>query len=1165
MEDNKEEEVAPPTAAPARPPKRAELTGNIIPPDQRRLPPRAPHDHPDQLPPPPLPTHGPEQHQQQPGVVPMATSTPTLENLQRTQELQLRQLQGDVAEQGVSPQLPGVGVLPPPVLPDQGLPPQDTGLPQAGFVLPQASVPPTEPLPSAEPLPQVVSVGQEPMSELSMAGQTATSMAELLDLSLPVNSQRPGGPPEVTPLDRDPGQALLELLMPPGEGVSGPPLSDLGADQVVPGRPHGQETLPQLEPSDPASLTPPPPTSVVQTSSTEPRPPYQPPPGGGGPEWGRPVPLPEGRSPVPSSEVPPQTLGLDEDVHRPSPEGVQPSPVTGREEDGCTETKSFVETAPPARTSQSAPESGVHLTEPVTSLPPEIPSAPPAMEQSINAQPGESTVTISSMSRPIAAVTSPTSHGDSETFNLTAQMPGGGTDMVIAEVTGTQAGLGVASTSELVQPQFVAGVQQLPHSPPPPPPPQTVTGGEQTHPVDSSASIAATISPLVTQGQPLTGLPTHLQRYDIPGPGATVVSGTEAPSVPAVPPIPSGEIPLLSSAMPSEERVPSLTEGVIGMPTVSLQGSQLPPLDVGSLNLSNQSTMLYSLPVPLSLQAPAAIQKSALSMELRPTHLETQLAAQQATIQEQDSQIAMHKQEITDRRKQMDEQKQQILLLQQQLLQLGLQQRKQDQEKAAASDQQAALMQLLQQQQGMFSHQQAQIEKLSQIDESLRKEQHEVEVKYKQALATEIGQKASLQQQVLQGAQEVQRLSQQLQAQVQQTQAVQLQLHQFHAQLQERDQQLLAFRDQHRQIVQALDQRHQQKVAYLIQQMQELQGEVKKAREQQKLHLQQLQGVPLQHRASPAVQMRPQHPLASQAPPNILRPPTSVQPHAPMSHPPSVQSFEPLPRNLPPPLQPTVSQPPGGLQGLQAPPNLPPPIQPQFVPRGGAEVRTSQALPMSGAHMPVSQAQSVPGPGALQHRPPTLVQPVNQGGQLPPGAVLYAAPRPHGTPSPGGEVTSPQPQVQSPGAGFPPGAQQPPTQPTGLQRQVRPSSTPTPPPMHVGGPYPMAPPTHQPQGPGTPATIPGPGQLPHPHGVGALGQQLYTHGAGPLGQQPHPHGTGALGQQPHPHPHGMGALGQQPQPRGAGTLGQQPHPHGAGSPLRMTSQVPESSQQQFQG
>ena len=46
-------------------------------------------------------------------------------------------------------------------------------------------------------------------------------------------------------------------------------------------------------------------------------------------------------------------------------------------------------------------------------------------------------------------------------------------------------------------------------------------------------------------------------------------------------------------------------------------------------------------------------------------------------------------------------------------------------------------MQLLQQQQGMFSQQQAQIEKLSKATDSHRREQIEAQMKYKQAVAVE--------------------------------------------------------------------------------------------------------------------------------------------------------------------------------------------------------------------------------------------------------------------------------------------------------------------------------------------------------------------------------------------------------------------------------------------
>ncbi len=1099
------------------------------------------------------PMFQPHQH---PGAVAVAPSSqPTFQELQRTQQLQMEHIKREMTGEAFPvPQFPA-GVLPlhpPTTSPDQtqaAITPLDQNVPvgtvsfqQVGGTLPQASLPPTE------PFPQLGSAGQDVLSGLNMADLEATATASLLDLMAPSTSGQDQRASESPTLSKEHSQTLQELqrlLIPPGDGgvwdgVRSPPPSDVsaavqgasGAGQTeveVPGSPDGLDggEMP-LRPHEPSHQPSPvlPSLSVAQisdlgdlgslalTPGSEHPPPssyHPPPPQGPGDEIesGPPVPLSDRGS---LSPPPFESKGQDEDVgHLPSSEGLQLAPSTRSEEDETRSPPAEIE--PRAETGLTSPAMDVLPVEGVVSLTTVAPPARLVLEQSINVQPGESTITISSMSRPIATVTSPTTLAESETFvpppqlPLSAQLPDSMAGPVVTRIAGTW--------SDGDPSQFVAGLQQPPHSHLPLP--QMVTRGQHDHTLEDStasattshlASITATTSHLASQDQPLATepMPTpSLEGHNVPGVGLANLSQAEHLGVSATPPPPAFELQSRYT-IPVEGNLPSLSQGPpvggIDLPPASLQASHLPPLDVGglaldSLNLSVHPSLLQSLPT--TLQPPTSIQKDALSLELQTlqsAHLESELARQQGTIREQSSQLAVQKQEIGD-------QKKQILLLQQQLIQLGMQQQKQDQEKVAASGQQAALMQLLQQQQGMFSHQQVQIEKLSQLDESYRKEQHEVEAQYKQALAVEIEQKSSLQRQVLQKSQEVQQLHQQSQAQSQQTQAIQLQLQQYLSLIQERDRQLITFREQHKQIVQALDQRHQQKVAHLMQQTQELQNELKKAREQQRMHVQQLQ-------AMPAMQVRPQvlshgqRPMTSQPPPTLQRPlaPTVLRPGISMSQAPNSQSLQTPPPNLPPPLQPVVSQQPSGMQGLRTPPNLPPPIQPQSLPPR-AQILAPQAPPTSGAQGPILHPQGMPGGGAVYPTP----RPPHPTNQMPPGAVLYAAhgsPQPHTPPPPPGgnpELPSPsQPRAQTPGAAFHPGflQQLPPTQQTHLHRQ---GSLQTPPPMpHGGGQYQL--PLQQPQGPGV--------QQPQGPGVQQLSHRpQFQPGAADPRQRPQLHGVGA--------------------------------------------------------
>lgn len=248
----------------------------------------------------------------------------------------------------------------------------------------------------------------------------------------------------------------------------------------------------------------------------------------------------------------------------------------------------------------------------------------------------------------------------------------------------------------------------------------------------------------------------------------------------------------------------------------------------------------------ISLQAPSSM--SPISLDAGPSHsmmgatlggqmehLHALLASNktlQQSVDDKTREIEQNKATVADQKSQLENYKQQLLILQQQLSQVSFQQHKQEQEKATASGQQAVLMQLLQQQQGMFSQQQAQIEKLSKATELHRLERVDTENKHKQALSVEQERIAGLNTQNMQLNQEVQRLQQQLQSSNQQQHVAQIQLYQLQSQVQERDKHIVAFREQHKHIIQNLEQRHQQKMAQMVQQIQDLQADNKRIKSQ---------------------------------------------------------------------------------------------------------------------------------------------------------------------------------------------------------------------------------------------------------------------------------------------------------------------------------------------
>ncbi len=373
--------------------------------------------------------------------------------------------------------------------------------------------------------------------------------------------------------------------------------------------------------------------------------------------------------------------------------------------------------------------------------------------------------------------------------------------------------------------------------------------------------------------------------------------------------------------------------------------------------------------------------------------LELLLEQQKETIEKKTRDIEEGRAQIADQKRQLESYKQQVALLQQQLSQITAQQQKQEQEKVTVSGQQAVLMQLLQQQQGMFSQQQTQLESLSKVSETHHQQLQETEMKYRQAITVEQEQKASLQNQVLQLNQEIQRLHGQVQSHSQQQQNTQMQVYQYHTQIQERDKQLLAFRDQHKEIVQKLEQKHQEKVQQLIQQIQELQLSLKKSREQQRalqgglpmpaginqqqqfqrLPQAQQQPVPVQQLPQQLVQPPPQpssqQPQLSQGPPQVPGTPTAMPP--PPRQQPILQPSQPMPHtqqiasSTQQPLPPTSSGwPPGGLgrQGSSVY-HSQPPVPPQ------QQMQPTQPQPPPMTPTSVS-ATTGNRPPAMIHQPP---------------------------------------------------------------------------------------------------------------------------------------------------------------------------------------------------
>ncbi len=363
-----------------------------------------------------------------------------------------------------------------------------------------------------------------------------------------------------------------------------------------------------------------------------------------------------------------------------------------------------------------------------------------------------------------------------------------------------------------------------------------------------------------------------------------------------------------------------------------------------------------SLRTPPSMSPLALDASSRLTQQANIEHIQALLSSNrtlQQSLDERTREAEQLRASLADHRTQLDNYKQQLFVLQQQLGQVSHQQQKQEQEKATASGQQAVLMQLLQQQQGMFSQQQAQIESLSKVSDGHSKEQMELEVKHRQALAVEQERNASLLEKNAQQGHEVQRLQQQVQTLSQQQQMVQVHLYQYQTQIQERDKQLLAFRGQHKDIIQNLEHKYQQKVSQLVLQIQELQGDMKKARSQR-------QSLPVPLQPMKGQQFSPQavrSPQQQQFLPQI--PSTPINPHLTTAAGGQVGS----PKNLP---------------SASAHPQVPPQPQGFQSQASGGLVQRQSSNPATPHHQQQQQQQQqqLPNPLTPQPAKPTAMPPM---------------------------------------------------------------------------------------------------------------------------------------------------------------------------------------------
>ena len=985
---------------------------NAIPADEGRSPENIPR-----LPP----------QQGQPQIPPSSLSQPVPDAAQALNSLQLLLQPGNLAE----PLLPGQpGTIP--VQPEISGGPSGTGMvpdpSQAPHRPPKPSHMKSDPLPS--PFPSLPASGDQPFEPSAVL--PASSSIEAPHSGLPegapamqFHSMPSGGP---LPQNFSPGVAPSQGFLPEGSQVmnissGGPPPPNIPPEGTLP-------------PVTVASFQPPP--MDIPLGSNIPPWAMQPPNIGGG-----------GQQEIISK--PPENIVTEEAPAQPH---ISMPPNIPMSEQAQT-------------FALSQPVTQVGPVEPITYLP------------NINLQPGEITLTTSSILGPIpsaqAVPTSPETSTTPTTPSLMSTPP-------------------AMTTSSTIPP---AGPHSIPPIQPIQEPPETEM---PQHVIPNQSEFGSTLSPipppastpLPTEHQPATDSTTTQSTPQPPGSQSTegpppTVDSSTLPLGPGgssmddktYQPVPTSEAALENK--PMEDIPPSTLAEPVPKPTVQglsqpeHQEAQPPPPHSQQLEVSATSTiapvstsvlettmlplthssgsllaapptvptldamgtgMLRDLPgvVPLSLTTLASLSTSLdletpthvspLTTELTAGHLSLQQptgAAQMKLLQnsfdEQKRVIEVQKEEIQSQKSQIAEYQQQMMQMQQQLSVL---QQKQDQEKAAASGQQSALMQLLHQQQGMFSQQQSQIEKLSQLDESHRKEYMEVEAKFRETLKSEQEMKAALQNQNLQLMQENQKLNQMMQMQTQQVQTLQLQLQQYSVHIQERDKQLVAFKDQHKQIVDKLEQRNQQKIAQLIQRIQEM--EARRSRE----------GGP------PPSLPQPLQPVVV-APPRLLNPQQNQDLGPAIAQP-----------NLPPPMQPTVSkgQPekgpsplqhhPGNVQNIHPGPpsslqqlNVQLPPQPAMSTSAQVQPQSTQAVqpqpqpqPQTPSHPHYQNRPSPSGPSVGMSPSPSQWQ--GQGGAGgSSGAAGTGIGSPQVPPQLGpGQVRPPQvhPQVQSPYIG---GQQQP--------------------------------------------------------------------------------------------------------------------------------------------
>lgn len=964
--------------------------------------------------------------QGQPQIPLSSLSQPVPDATQALNSLQLLLQPGNLTE----PSLPGQpGTIP--AQPEISGGPPGTGMvpdpSQAPHRPPKPSHMKSDPLPS--PFPSLPASGDQPFEPSALPPTSSTIHVDTPHSGLPegvpamqLNSMPSGGP---LPQNFPPGVAPSQGFLPEGSQVvnvssGGPPPPNIPPEGALP-------------PVSVANFQPPP-TDI--------------PPGSNIPLWATQPPNIGGGGQQEIISNPPENIVSEEAPAQP-----------------------YVSIPPNMPMSEQAqtfalgqPVTQVGPVEPVTYLP------------NINLQPGEITLTTSSILGPIpsaqAAPTSPETSTTPTTTPFMSPPPTTATSNTIPPA-GPNSIPPILPVQEPEIPQHVIPNQSDFGSTlsPVPPPASTPLPTEHHHPAPDSITPQSTLQPPGSQST--EGLPPTVDNSALPlGPGggsvddksyhpvptseaalesnpmediqpSTLAEPVPKPTAqglsqpehqePNPPPPPPHSIPLEVSAPSAiapistsalETTMPSLAQSSGSLlaapptvPTLDAVGTGMLRDLPGVVPLS--LTTLASLSTSLDLETPTHV--SPLTTELTAGHLSLQPAGMaqvkvlQNSIDEQKRVIEVQKEELQSQTSQIAEYRQQITQLQQQLSVLH---QKQDQEKAAATGQQSALMQLLHQQQGMFSQQQSQIEKLSQLDESHRKEYMEVEAKFRDTLKSEQEMKAALQNQNLQLMQENQKLNQMMQMQTQQVQTLQLQLQQYSVHIQERDKQLVAFKDQHKQIVDKLEQRNQQKIAQLIQRIQEM--EVRRS-----------------HDGGP--------------PPSLPQPlqPVVVAAPRPMN-PQQNQDLGPViaQPNLPPPMQPTVSkgQPekgpsplqhhPGNVQNIHPGPpsslqqmNVQPPPQPAM--SASAQIRpqaTQAAQPQPQAPHPHYQNRP-PSSGPSVGMSPSPGQWQGQSGGGGGSSSVAGTGIPVGSPQlppqlAPGQVRPPQvqPQVQSPYIG---GQQQP--------------------------------------------------------------------------------------------------------------------------------------------